>query len=202
LNVKGRAMPEFERRNRERLISLLSTIPFRTCPDGWRPVGAFSIGRLTDIGFSQDSELLLVLSSTGRGVIDPSVGLVVARDDEPDGAWLSESKLLCEGIGALSGEVVHLAGLRGSGLPRSSGKGESLELFAPNWPVQDLIYCSNFGLALIERHPSSCVRLASDHVRAFGFSWSGNTFVYATGSDVYLFARLNLGDRHATPVGS
>ncbi len=42
----------------------------------------------------------------------------------------------------------------------------------------------------IERFQSTCLRVASDHIRAYGFSWSGNTFVYATGSDIHVYVRL------------
>jgi len=151
--------------------------------------GSFAIGGLTDIGFSKNSDLLLVLSGGGRGVIDPAIGAVVARDDEADGDWLDERLLLCGGIGPLAGEEIQVAGLNGGGLPRGSGLGESLEVVSPNWPLGDLIFCSNFGSALIERFQSTCLRIASDHIRAYGLSWSGNTFAYATGSDVCVYVR-------------
>lgn len=183
-------MSDVDAKNRARLISLLGNIPNGRCPDGWRLAGSFAIGGLTDIGFSKNADLLLVLSSSGRGVIDPMIGAVVARDEETDGDWLNERLLTCDGIGPLVGEAVQLSGLSGGGLPRGSGRGESLEVVGPNWPLGDLIFCSNFGSALIERFQSTCLRVASDHIRAFGFSWSGNSFVYATGSDVHVYVRL------------
>nr|GAT45553.1 predicted protein [Mycena chlorophos] len=183
-------MSDVDATNRARLISLLGSIPNGRCPEGWRLAGCFAIGGLTDIGFSKNADLLLVLSGSGRGVIDPKTGAVVARDDASDGDWLNERLLTCEGIGPLAGEEVQLAGLSGGGLPHGSGRGESLEVVSPNWPLGDLIFCSNFGSALVERFQSTCLRVASDHIRAFGFSWSGNSFVYATGSDVHVYVRL------------
>lgn len=187
-------MSDVDAKNRARLISLLGNIPDGQCPAGWKMAGSFAIGGLTDIGFSKNSDLLLVLSSSGRGVIDPTLGAVVARNDEADGDWLDERLLLCDGIGPLAGEKIQLAGLNGGGLPRGSGRGESLEVVSPNWPLGDLIFCSNFGSALIERFQSTCLRVASDHIRAYGFSWSGNAFAYATGSDIYVFARHEIED--------
>jgi len=182
-------MSDVDAKNRARLISLLGNIPDGRSPPGWRMAGSFATGGLTDIGFSKNSDLLLVLSGSGRGVIDPAIGAVVARDDEADGDWLDERLLLCGGVGPLAGEEIQLAGLNGGGLPRGSGLGESLEVVSPNWPLGDLIFCSNFGSALIERFQSTCLRIASDHIRAYGFSWSGNTFAYATGSDIYVYVR-------------
>ena len=169
---------------------MLGNIPNGRCPVGWRLSGSIAIGGLTDIGFSKNSDLLLVLSGHGRGVIDPMVGAVIARDDETDGDWLNRRLLLCDGIGPLADEAIQLAGLNGGGLPRGSGQGDSLEVVSPNWPLGDLIFCSNFGSALIERFQSTCLRVASDHIRAYGFSWSGNTFIYATGSDIHVYVRL------------
>lgn len=182
-------MSEFDAKNRARLISVLENIPDQHCPAGWRLTGSLAIGGLTEIGFSKNSDLLLVLSSSGRGVIDPVTGTVIARDDETDGDWLSERLLVCDGIGPLTGEHIELAGLNGGGLPLGSGQGESLEVVSPNWPLGDLIFCSDFGSALIDQFQSSCVRIASDHIRAYGFSWSGNTFIWATGSEIHVFVR-------------
>jgi hypothetical protein len=184
-------MSEVDAKNRKTLISLLGNIRNGSSPDGWRKVGGFAIGGLTDIGFSRHSDLLLVLSSNGRGVIDPAIGAVVARDYDQGGDWLDERLLVCTGIGPIAAETIPLAGLSGGGLPRRSGQGESLEVVSPNWPLTDLIYCSGYGSAVIERFQSTCIRLASDHIRAYGFSWSGNTFTYATGSDVYIYSRID-----------
>lgn len=182
-------MSDINARNRARLISLLANIPPASCPEGWRKAGSLAVGGLYGIGFSRSSDLLLVLSASGRGVIDPSIGAVVARDDEANGSWFNGQLLLCSGIGPIADEAIQLAGLHGGGLPTQTAYGESLEVVSPNWPVHDLVFCAKHGSALTERFQSTCVRIASDHLRAYGFSWSGETFVYATGSDVHLYAR-------------
>ncbi|WP_211471534.1 hypothetical protein [Collimonas humicola] len=183
-------MNEYEKNNRARLIQLLSKIPSQPCPPGWRKTGTFAVGGLTEIGFSQRSELLLVVSSGGRGVIDCTQGEKIARDDEVDGNWYSASSLICEGIGPLKDERVQLAGLAGGGLPLSNKSGESLESAAPNWPKFDLFFCSPYKSALIEGHQTGCLHIASDYFRAFGFSFSGNSFSFATSSDVTVFSKL------------
>lgn len=62
------------KKNHERLISLLSNLPSCESPEGWEAVGKFAVGGLTEIGFSKTAELLLVVSSSGRGVIDCAQG--------------------------------------------------------------------------------------------------------------------------------
>lgn len=183
-------MNEYEKNNRARLIQLLSTIPSQPCPPGWRAAGLFAVGGLTEIGFSKQSELLLVVSSAGRSVIDCTLGKKIARDDEVDGDWYSASSLVCEGIGPLKGEQVQLAGLVGGGLPLSNKWGESLESTAPNWPKFDLFFCGPYKSALVEGHQTGCVHIASDYFRTFGFSYSGNSFVFATSSDITVFSKL------------
>jgi hypothetical protein len=186
-------MNEYERRNRERLVDILDRIPKIDCPVGWRKVGTFAVGGLESIGFSKKSDLLLIVSSQGRGVIDPTSGKNVARDDESTGSWLDERYLTCQGTGPLAGERIQLAGIGGGGLPLGTSHGESLHLVAPDWPIYRLIYCGAFGDPLSDRHQSSCVVIASDHMRAYGFSWSGDAFAYATGSDVTIFSRMSGG---------
>lgn len=182
-------MSGLEVQNRARLTALLENIPDQRCPAGWVLSGSVAVGGLTEIGFSTSADLLLVLSSGGRGVIDPAKGAVIARDHQTVGDWLNEHLLLCDGIGPVEGESIRLAGLSGGGLPLGSGRGESLELVHPNWPLADLIFCSDHGSALIERFQSTCLRIASDHIRAYGFSWSGNAFAWATSSDVHVYSR-------------
>jgi len=98
--------------------------------------------------------------------------------------------LICEGIGPLKDERVQLAGLAGGGLPLSNKSGESLESAAPNWPKFDLFFCGPYKSALVEGHQAGCVHIASDDFRAFGFSFSGNSFVFATSSDITVFSKL------------
>lgn len=183
-------MNDFEKKNRNRLTQLLARIPQRNCPEGWKKSGTFAVGGLTEIGFSKQSEMLLVISSAGRGIVDCNLGKKVARDDESDGVWYSPRELLCDGIGPIDGERVQIAGLYGGGLPAINGDGESLEVVAPEWPKSDLVFCPPHKSAIIEGHQAGCVIIASDYFRAFGFSWSGNSFAFATSSDVTIFTKI------------
>jgi hypothetical protein len=185
-------MNDYEKKNRERLITLLSKLPSSECPDGWESIGKFVVGGLIEIGFSKNAELLLVVSSAGRGVIDCVQGKKISRDDEVDGEWYMPAELMCQGIGPLQAEAVHIAGLHGGGLPTSNSLGQSLEVVSPEWPKTNLIFCAPYKSALIEGHQTGCVSIASDYFRAFGFSWIGNSFAYATESDVTIFRKRSV----------
>ncbi|SFC77564.1 hypothetical protein [Collimonas sp. OK412] len=184
-------MNDFEKKNRDRLTQLLARVPHKNCPEGWRKSGTFAVGGLTGIGFSKQSEMLLVISSAGRGIIDCTLGEKVARDYESGGVWYSPLELLCDGIGPIVGEKIQIAGLYGGGLPIMNGDGESLEIAAPEWPKSDLIFCAPHTSSIIDGHQTGCVLIASDYFQVFGFSWSGNSFAFATSSDVTVFTKIS-----------
>ena len=187
------AMESYEKSNRDRLSRLIQKIETRQSPLGWTLTGSIAVGGLTEIGFSKRSEHLLVISSRGRGVVSCDTGEKVARDYETDGDWLDLNGLLCLGIGPISEELIQIAGLHGGGLPLGNGRGEHIEVAYPNWPRAELIFCANYKSAFVEGHHSHCSSIASDYLRSFGFSWSGNSLAYATGSDVHVFSRDRSG---------
>lgn len=182
-------MSSYRQQNRDRLIKLLANIPAKDSPDGWQCLGRIAIGGLREVGFSRSAEYLLVVSSTGRGVIDCDSGEKVARDYDEFGAWYVPAALTCEGIGPIEGEQVLTAGMSGGGLRTQSSRGEMLEICSPEWPYTDLYFCPKGKIVLADGFQDGCVQIASDVFLAHGFSWSGNTFVFATSSDVTIFKR-------------
>lgn len=184
-------MSDFEA-HRTRLIDMLAQIETKDTPDGWEKVVERAVGGLLDIGFSRQSDHLLVVSSSGRGVIDCRTGEKVARDYEDFGDWRNVTNLTCEGVGPLAGETILTTGLHGGGMPHGNTLGDHIEVMAPNWPLHDLFFCQNYGSPLSRRpeHRAKCVRLVSDYLRAYGFSWCGKYLVSATSSDLILWKKL------------
>lgn len=88
------------------------------------------------------------------------------------------------------GETIPISGLNGGGLPTSTRRAELLEVVSPDWPKSTLIFCAPYKSALIEGQQAGCVSIASDYLLAYGFSWCGNSFAYATSSDVTIFTRI------------
>jgi hypothetical protein len=92
-----------------------------------------ALGGLTEVGYVSATDLLLAVTSTGRGLFDCISGQRVTRDRTPpeEGGWYDETGLLAQGIGPAEPHLVRLAGLHGGGLPRTARDGWSLELVAP-----------------------------------------------------------------------
>jgi hypothetical protein len=184
-------MSDYKTQNRERLVKLLSMATKTINPPGWKHVTTAAIGGLTCIGFSKTTPVLLVCSSSGRGLFECASGAKITRDEE-EYAGLDESGLYCSGIGKIENETIHMAGIYGGGLPLTTKRGESIDVASPHWPEQDMFLCLNNKNVLIEGHQSDCYRLLSDDLRAYGFSWCSNFFIAATGSEFYLWKREGL----------
>ena len=148
------------------------------------------IGGLTEVGFANSSDILLVLSDDGRGVVDGRTGQLLARHD--DDAF-DAGNLTAKGIGPLAGAKVRVGGLRGGGLSTNTADGWGVQRRPLAWPDDELIL-SPPGQTMLwtpRDQPMKLTKLAGfvTEVRAFRFSPTGQTFVIATASDLAIFAR-------------
>lgn len=179
----------YKEENRKRLILLLSKIRASDSPAGWKKITSLAVGGLITAGFSkQQKHLLLIVSSSGRSLVDCRTGEKIDRNYE-EYVGLNMAALTCAGIGTIKEEQVQIFGLGGGGLPQSNTAHETLELVSPNWPEQDLIFCQPFKNALIEGHQTGCTKIYSEHIHAFGFSWCGNFIIAGCGSDIDIWQR-------------
>jgi hypothetical protein len=148
------------------------------------------MGGLTEVGFAKDVDMLLVLSSSGRGVLDCKTGQVIARDktSSTDSDWYQPTRLEVQGIGPLAGEKIRVAGLLGGGLPQINSENWGLQSVSPDWPLIAIFLSPPVSSVLVESCSKGCVKIAEDfEIRAFGFSPSGKYFVIATSDSVALF---------------
>lgn len=165
------------------LCDRLRRLPTAKAPAPWHLVTAAAVGWLTEIGFAEGTDLLLVVSSQGRGVFDATTGLRIARDDEPPhDSWYDPIRLTAQGIGSIGDQRVRIAGLMGGGLPRRTRDGWGLERIAPDWPKESVVLSPPRQSVLIERLATGCARLDVDEIRAYGFSEAGNSFAVALAS--------------------
>lgn len=181
-------VPEHLRNRFDVLDRMAPTNP----PAPWRRVTLLSMGGLTDVGFANSSDLLLVISSAGRSVVDGAKGVVVARDDEDDFEF-DAGNLLAEGIGPLEGVMVRTGGMRGGGLSARTPDGWGLEHHPLSWP-DDELFLSPPGQTMLWTAPGQPVSLTkfagfASEIRAFGFSPTGRCFALATASDVTIYGR-------------
>jgi hypothetical protein len=148
---------------------------------------------ITEVGYAPDTDFLLAVTSTGRGLFDCISGQQVARDrTSPDegGSWYDDTGLLALGIGPVEQRFIRIAGLHGGGLPRGARDGWSLELVAPDWPLQSLIIQPPGRSVLIERFADGCTKIEQDYeIRAFGFSDTGRSFVVASSRTLTIYSR-------------
>jgi hypothetical protein len=159
-------------------------------PQPWRKISDFAVGGLRSVGFDRESELLLVVSSAGRGVIDCQSGVKVARDDAE--YYENEAMLEAEGIGPLEGRTLRISGLLGGGLPRGTSDGWSIETVYLNWPVAETLLLEPFASLYdsLRKKPSRFHRINSEsEIRASGFSYSGRTLIIATSSGIAIYGR-------------
>lgn len=150
----------------------------------WKTIATHAIGGLTEIGFADDTDLLLIVSSQGRGVVDCQTGKRISRDrTEPDDTWYDERRLRALGIGPLENQTIRLAGLHGGGLLNSGRDGWWVDAITLEWPDVNLLLGGPWGWIYDGKTPFA--KLAEEReVRAFGFSDTGESLVLATSGDV------------------
>lgn len=189
ISVTTTSMSEYLAQNRMRLINLLEKIPASDVPEGWERVGGIAISGFIGFGFSKKvTNLALIVTNSGRSLINCDTAEKIARDHE-EFAGIDELGMFCEGLQETSGEQILIAGKNGGGLPITTCIGESLSLQSPHWPQHDLYFCGPSDHPLIERLQGSCIRLRTDFVEAFGFSWCGDYFAVSSSSDFDIWKR-------------
>ncbi len=180
---------DIEQEHRKKLRKILDKAKNQSCPDKW-DFECFAVGGLTEVGFSeQNQDLLLVISSNGRGLFDCSKLKKIERDYNND-FEIDYSSLCCFGIGELKNEKIRIAGLHGGGLPLGNSDGDSLEIMALDWPKVDIIFQPRRSSIYSERDSEKCFRIYSpDTLKVYGFSQNGNYFVIGTSSDLLIFKK-------------
>ena len=177
----------------QKLNNRLREMPLEKPSSVWKQVTSFAVGGLTEVGFGDDTDLLLVVSSQGRGLFDCLTGERIARDYEnPDSNvdWYNPVRLLASGIGVLAGQEIRLAGLHGGGLPRFTFDGWSLELAAPNYPIENVFLSPPLKTIFVDSFAEGCAKIAEDYeVRACGFSSTGRSFIVAWSHTLNIYAR-------------
>ena len=186
----GRSKGVVPEQLRER-FDYLDSLPAGDPPAPWRRVGVVAVGGLLQVGFAAGTDLLLIVSHSGRGVVDCATGERLARDDCD--YWADSSALEADGIGPLDGQRIRIAGAGGGSLSQATEDGWSIERHPLSWPADELILCPP-GEDMLVQAPGAGRGLAKlrplpSELRAFGFSPTGRSLVIATASDVEIFHR-------------
>jgi hypothetical protein len=153
-------------------------------PLPWRSHPVYAVGGLFGVGYAAGSDLLLVLSSQGRGVFNCLTGEKLARDYQEAHDFFDPVRLTAAGFGPLAGQSVRVAGLFGGGLPLTTLDGWCLEAQARAWPTHSVLLTAPGA-----REPLCIGEDGACELRACGFSESGRSFVIATSCDLAMIAR-------------
>ena len=99
-----------------------------------------------------------------------------------------------EGIGCLKGKLIKMAGLLGGGLPISTEDGWCLESMTINFPEEMILLVEPgsdlYGMTC--NRPDNFTKIEQQaNIRAYGFSYTGQSFIVATSSDVSIYNRSN-----------
>ncbi|WP_298514788.1 hypothetical protein [uncultured Kordia sp.] len=160
----------------------------------WEKRNMWAIGGLREIGFKPNSDLLMVLSSQGRGVFDCIKDEKIARDhfDYYAEKWDSDLGIV-EGIGILKNENIKCGGFEAPDILKKETEDhwiiEIKSEIRPNWQQKelkaDVMYLQN-------RKTKESIEIAVFHYgidRSYGFSDTGNSFVVGTASDITIWNR-------------
>jgi hypothetical protein len=164
----------------ERLRDIYGSMAETAAPAPWRRI-QIHVGGITAVGFAPGTELLLVLSHDGLGVVDVTTGVVIARGAESRGDADDPYPICTTGIGPLAGQRIALTGLWGGGMRTTASDGWSVCRIAPHWPAECAVLSAPGAPELDD--PAKVTMLAKDlepTIRAIGFSDSGRSLVVAT----------------------
>jgi hypothetical protein len=144
-------------------------------PAPWRQIPTY-VGGITAMGFGPGTDLLLLLSSRGVGVLDCTSGKTVARQHDDHDLVDDAYPVEVRGIGPLAGRVVPVAGLWGGGQRRMSPDGWCVHRIAPDWPCEGVVLCPPRAPEL-EDDPGAArvLRICDVGIRAFGFLGTGRS---------------------------
>jgi hypothetical protein len=149
----------------------------------WERQWVKGVGGLTEIGFSEDENYILVLSHNGRGVIDIASGQTIARDYEEaiiDNDWWNEEQKTVTGIGPLEGRQIEMVGLWGGQLATQKDDWSITITSNDRSDIVQAVCDSDSSAQVLDE----CIT----EIRAAGFSPGGNYLVVATSSDLALFS--------------
>ena len=176
------------------LRAQLQALPIQPPPAPWVHKATFAIGGLIGVGYAEDSDLLLVHSSQGRGVFDCLAGTKIARDYDDENDTFDEIHLTAEGIGPLEGQTIRMAGLYGGGLTKVSFDSWHLLDMTLDWPDRSVFL--ELPFKSIYEGVENCTKLEDDgacELRTYGFSQTGKSFVIALSCQVAIFSRGLIG---------
>lgn len=148
----------------------------------WKQIAIHLVGGIIQVGYAENSDLILILSHNGRGIFDCLTGEKIARDRNDYFDFFDESTLAAKGFEKLSGLEIKTAGLFGGNLSKTTQDGWNLSIVRSNGIIDEIYLISDKDKIFVENDEVS-------EIRAFGFSDTGKSFIVATTSELTIFSR-------------
>lgn len=174
----------------DELRQRVRSAPLAEPPAPWTTLGTVVVGGITDVGFADDSDLLLILSGHSREIADCQAGKLAARDTatEARSTWYGRHDLVGNGFGPLNGRQVRLAGASGGGLVCFSRDGWGAIRLPIDWPDEYLVLTAPYT-SIFQSSAQFWKLAAVREPIAFGFSFTGQSLVAVTADEVHVYGR-------------
>ena len=159
-----------------------------TLPAPWTAQPITWAGGIIGVGFARETDLLLVATHDGRGVVNCLTGEMIARDRDPS-FLLDEKTRKVPGIGPLAGEEIVIAGkIYGGTLSNKTKDGWVLRGELSNRSDDSIWLLPPIDDVNTITRPMLFTGFIPE-IRVFGFSPTGRCFIIGTGAEVFSFAR-------------
>jgi len=164
----------------------------------WTCKNTFAIGGLQNIGYSDNSDILVVLSTQGKGTFNCVTGEKIDRDHSD--WWPQFDKLTntIEGFGILEGTVIKTSGLWGDNIlsPQTADGWRLIKRESEfDDPPFDKYLVNKIFLSSPTNEPITFISKDGPcELQAFGFSPTGNSFIVALSCELIIWSRNNSDD--------
>lgn len=154
----------------------------------WKHRNTHAIGGLQEVGFQENHDLLLVLSSQGEGIFDCISGEILARNNNDYDWWKRYNTLEnnIPGFGILENHKIKISGLElGDTLLKSTSDFWKLSVEREFTTIEDQ------KIILSYRGSEKSV-IAVDgpcEFRAYGFSPTENSLIVASSCELVIYSR-------------
>ena len=173
-----------------KILTDIKTAPVAILIPGWTTVTRFAVGGLEAVGFDEQSDELVVVSSQGQGIFDPGSGERVYRDRSQDGYdWKTLSARRGDKPDA---GLIRMSGIHGGQLRTVTDDGWTLQTVVYERPKTRLILgTSNYTVTASKLPPRDKWFVLGDacEFRVWGFSPTGNILIWSDEVDIHMLRR-------------
>jgi hypothetical protein len=162
----------------------------------WSHKNTYAIGGLENIGYADNSDNLIVLSSQGRGIFNCVTGEKINRDSIDWWSQFDELTSTINGFGLLENAIIKTSGLYGKYLlPKETTDGWSLvkrENEFDDHPFEKNLVTKIF---LASPTKEQIIFISKDgpcELRSFGFSPTGHSLIVALSCELTIWSRNDI----------